>query len=220
VIDPNDPATLYYGGNVLNKSTDRGATWTPISPIQDPLPGTPSDLDPVYRNYGTITTVAVSKSERGTIYAGTDTGRLWKTEDGGGSWTEFTDPKLPDRWVSSVAIDPHDADRVYVTFTGFFQGDQSAHVFATADGGASWRNVSGRLPNAPANDVVIDPDRGTVYVATDVGVFYLRNALTWWPAGDGLPLAPVHDLRLHAPSGELYAATFGRGVWKVGLARR
>jgi photosystem II stability/assembly factor-like uncharacterized protein len=216
VIDPNDPATLYYGGNVLNKSTNRGDSWTPISPVDDPLPGLPTDLDPTYVNYGTITAVGVSKSSPGTIYVGTDTGRLWKTGDGGSSWTEFTGRGLPERWVSAVAVDPADADRAYVTFTGFFQGDASSHVWATDDGGRTWTNVSGNLPNAPVNDIVIDTERETVYVAGDVGVFFLKNdKKNWKPVGTGLPLAPVHDLRLHTPSDQLFAATFGRGVWKV-----
>jgi photosystem II stability/assembly factor-like uncharacterized protein len=225
VIDPNDPATLYYAGDVLNKSTNRGESWTAISPTTNPLPGVPTEVDPTYFRYGTITTVGVSKSAPGTIYAGTDTGRLWKTEDGGATWTEFTNRGLPQRWVSSVAIDPTDAQRVYATFTGFFQGDQSSHVYATTNGGRTWRNVSLNLPDAPANDVVIDTERSMVYVATDVGVFSRREGRfgwsgAWRPVADDLPVAPVHDLRLHAPSDQLFAGTFGRGTWKVRLDRR
>lgn len=219
VIDPNDPKTLYFAGDVVNKSTNRGETWTPISPVTNPLPGMPTELDPTYFRFGTITTVAVSESVPGTLYAGTDTGRLWKTDNGGGNWTEITG--LPKRWVSSVAIDPINRNRAFVTFTGFFQGDDNAHVYATTDGGRSWRNVSSNLPNAPVNDVVIDYRRNTVYVASDVGAFYLRNRRgNWKPVADGLPLAPVHDLRLHAPSATLYAGTFGRGAWKAPVPRR
>jgi photosystem II stability/assembly factor-like uncharacterized protein len=222
VIDPNDPAVLYFAGNQLNRSTDRGETWTALSPPH------PNDLtgffeqgrdDPIYRNWGTITTVSVSKTEPETIYVGTDTGRLWKTEDLGATWTEFVGEGLPERWVTRVAIDPDDEDVVYATFSGFRNGENAAHVYRTEDGGRRWRNISGKLPNAPVNDVVLDSDRRRdVYVGTDVGVFQLKNGKRNWEAvGDGLPLAPVLDLRLHEPTDTLYAGTFGRSAWKVGL---
>jgi photosystem II stability/assembly factor-like uncharacterized protein len=173
----------------------------------------------VYRNWGTITTVSVSKTEPETIYVGTDTGRLWKTENLGETWTEFVGKGLPDRWVTRVAIDPDDEDTVYATFSGFRNGEDAAHVYRTEDGGRRWRNISGNLPNAPVNDVVLDSDRRRdIYVGTDVGVFHLReNNRNWRAVGAGLPLAPVLDLRLHEPTDTLYAGTFGRSAWKVGL---
>ena len=221
VIDPNDPAVLYFGGNQLHRSTDRGDTWTLISPPeQNYLTGTfePGREDPIYFRWGTLTTISVSKTAPETIYVGTDTGRLWKTTDLGANWTEFTNKGLPTRWVTRVAIDPRDEDVVYATFSGFRNGEDAAHVFKTTDGGETWANISGNLPNAPVNDVVIDTERDTVHVGSDVGVFTLKNGRKDWKStGDGLPLAPVLDLRLHGPTDTLYAGTFGRSVWKVGL---
>ena len=219
VIDPNDPAVLYFAGNQLNRSTDRGDTWTAISPPHpNDLTGTFEDgrNDPIYRNWGTITTVGVSKSDPETLYVGTDTGRLWKTDDLGATWTEFVDERLPKRWVTRVAIDESDADTVYATFSGFRNGEDAAHVYRTTNGGESWQNISTNLPNAPVNDVVLDGD--DVYVGSDVGVFMLRaHSVAWRPVGSALPLAPVLDLRLHGPSDTLFAGTFGRSVWAVGI---
>jgi photosystem II stability/assembly factor-like uncharacterized protein len=95
-------------------------------------------------------------------------------------------------------------------------------VFRTKDGGDTWTNISGNLPNAPVNDVVIDTERDTVYVGSDVGVFFLKadevaGEENWHAVGTGPPLAPVLDLRLHAPTDTLFAGTFGRSVWTVGL---
>jgi photosystem II stability/assembly factor-like uncharacterized protein len=222
VLDPNDPAIVYYGGNVLNKSTNRGDTWTRVSPPEVDLTGTfesPDRVDPKYPNYGTITTISVAKTAPDTIYLGTDTGRVWKTEDGGETWTRFSSHGLPTRWVTRVAIDPDDSQTVWATFSGFRNGEDAAHVFKTTNGGETWANVSGNIPNAPVNDVVLDKTRGTVFVGTDVGIFALRNGKkNWVPVGVGLPLAPVLDLRLHSPSATLYASTFGRSMWKLDLS--
>jgi photosystem II stability/assembly factor-like uncharacterized protein len=223
VIDPNDPAVLYFGGNQLHRSTDRGDTWTLISPPeQNYLTGTfePGRNDPIYFRWGTLTTVAVSKSAPETIYVGTDTGRLWKTDDLGATWTEFLGKGLPKRWVTRVAVHPDDADVAYATFSGFRNGEDAAHVYRTTDGGDTWQNISGNLPNAPVNDVVLNTEApGTdVYVGTDVGVFVLEGDRHLWKSvGRGLPLAPVLDLRLHEPTQTLFAGTFGRSAWKVGL---
>ena len=224
-FDPNDSSILYYAGNVLNKSTDRGTTWTAISP-SDPnsLPGTfePGRNNPLlhgnYGNWGTITAIDIAKTAGDTIYAGTDTGRLWKTDDGGQTWTRFDSHGLPERWVTRVAIDPRDEDVVYATFSGFRSGEDAANIYKTEDGGRSWMNISGNLPNAPLNDVIVDVERDTVYVGGDVGVFYLKNGKkNWKPVGGGLPLAPVLDMRLHAPSDTLFTNTFGRSMWKLDL---
>jgi photosystem II stability/assembly factor-like uncharacterized protein len=89
-------------------------------------------------------------------------------------------------------------------------------VFQSADGGDSWKDISGRLPNAPVNDIVITGQ--TLVVASDVGVFMSRNAgKNWLALGNNLPLVPVTDLRVHEPSNQLFASTFGRGVYNIDL---
>ena len=90
VLDPTTPSTLYLGCNVLSRSTNRGATWTTIAPVNlltgpEPAGG---EQDPLYAHqYPTISAIGVSKSDPNTIYAGTDNGRLWRTTDLGATWT-------------------------------------------------------------------------------------------------------------------------------------
>jgi photosystem II stability/assembly factor-like uncharacterized protein len=209
-FDPNDPDVMYYGGNILNRTTDGGETWTPISPDLTGGPG----RDTLYP-YGTLTTVAAAKTDGQRLYVGTDDTRVWRSTDGGGTW-ERIDEELPDRWVTRVAVDPEDEDLVYATFSGFRNGDEEAHVFQSADGGDSWTDISGKLPNAPVNDIVTAG--GTLFVASDVGVFMSRNAgKNWLTLGNNLPLVPVTDLRVHEPSNQLFASTFGRGVFSIDL---
>lgn len=223
-FDPSNPAVMYYGGNVLNRSTNNGAAWTPIS---EDLTTDPEQLDPNsgYRIYGTITTVAAAKSDAKVIYVGTDDGLLWRTTDTGGSWTRLQDTDdpatpqnendLPDAWVTRVAVDPQSADVAYATFSGFRNGSATPHVVKTTDGGASWTNISGNLPAAPVNDVVVVPG-GKLVVGTDVGVFLSTDGgATWLSLGTGLPTTPVLDIRYHQGTNSITAATFGHGIQRV-----
>jgi hypothetical protein len=89
---------------------------------------------------------------------------------------------LPQLWVNSITVDPTNADRAWVAFSGFRTGDDGSHLYETTDGGATWRSVSGVLPNAPIEDVVFDRASNAIYVSTDLGVFWAHVP----PANDGL----------------------------------
>ncbi len=220
-FDPNDPSVIYFGGNVLDRSTDRGTTFTQISPPGDfltgPVPPEENDLGPFYANeYATITWIAPAKTDPNTIYLGTDTGRLWKTTDLGANWSEFTGKGLPVRWVNAIVVDPTNADHVFVAFSGYREGDDSANVWETTDGGDSWHNVSGNMPNAPVEMIIYDQPAGQLYAATDLGVFYRgKGEKNWKRLGTGLPNTPVLDVKLSGDRQTVYAATFGRSVWRL-----
>lgn len=213
VFDPNDPQVLYAGSNLVNRSSDGGQSWTAISPD---LTTDPEQLDPNpnYRIYGTITTIAVAPSRSATIAAATDDGQLWLTGDGGESWQRLRDPKLPRLWITRVAFDPSDERVLYVTYSGFRAGSNEPHVLVTRDGGRTWDDLSGDLPDAPVNEIVVA--RGTLLVGTDVGVFASDRPGRWYVLG-GLPAVPVFDLDYHAGSNTVTAATFGHGVQRAEL---
>ncbi|MCW2504525.1 MAG: hypothetical protein JWO79_2809 [Actinomycetia bacterium] len=213
VFDPGNPAIMYYGGNRLNRSVNSAASWSAISPDL-----THGDGGTGGYPFGTITAVAVAKANPAVIYAGTDDGRVWITRNTGGSWTEIT-AGLPTRWMTSIAVDPANADVAYVTVSGYRSGDNGAHVWRTANGGTTWRDISGNLPNAPVNRLVLDPRTPAVlYVASDVGIFSSPNGGTSWQAlGSGLPAVPVADLDVLASGSStvLTAATFGLGMYRL-----
>jgi hypothetical protein len=136
--------------------------------------------------------------------------------------------------LSSVAVDPHDAtgSTVYATVMGFTgNGINAPHVYRSTDAGAHWINISSNLPNAPANSVVVDPnDANTLYVAMDTGVYVTTEVAScatancWSVYGTSLPNAPVVELAVASAmatgdgrSGELRAATYGRGIWQIPL---
>jgi len=212
-FDPVDPTIMYYAGNLLNRSTNAAATWSVISPD---LTGGPSP-NRAYP-FGTITTVAVAQTDGSVLYLGTDDGRVWTSKDLGASWTRLSDAQFPDAWVTRVAIDPGDADVAYVTFSGYRSGDQQGYVFRTSDGGKSWEDLTGDLPLAPVNDIILVD--ASLVVASDLGVFASDDGQSWFRAASGLPAAPVTQLRFEPNSRKLFAATFGRGMYSLDLASK
>jgi hypothetical protein len=223
VLDPSNHNVVYFAGNVLDRSTDQGVTFTQISPPGDyltgPVPPDENDQGPFYANeYATITWVAPAKTDPNTIYLGTDTGRLWKTTDLGATWTEFVGKGLPVRWVNSIVVDPTNADHVFVAYSGYREGDLSSNVWETTDGGQSWANISGTLPNGPVEMLAYDQARQQLYAATDLGVFYDKNSnKNWKRLGHGLPASPVLDIKITGDGTTIYGATFGRSVWRMPL---
>jgi hypothetical protein len=215
-FDPGNPATVYYAGDVVNKTTDGGNTWTPISPDLGLLdPGT--ELNPLYAaHYGTVTSMAVARGDANDIWAGTDNGHLWHTTSGGPAWTLISSSVLPARWISGVTIDTGNTKTVYVSYSGFRQGDRTPYLFRSTDDGATWHNITANLPEAPVNDLRVV--NGRLYVATDVGVFTSSSgSIKWYLLGSGLPRVPVTHLRYIPKNHTLYASTFGRSVWSVRL---
>ncbi|HEU4348584.1 MAG TPA: glycosyl hydrolase [Actinoplanes sp.] len=206
-FDPNDPNVMYYGGNRLNRSVDNGVTWTPISPDLTGGPG--QDAYP----FGTITTVAAAASDPNTIWVGTDDGRVWTTSNRGAAWTLRLSGQP---WVTRVEVDPSSASTAYVALSGYRAGSYQPHVLVTRDGGLSWTDLSGNLPQAPVNDVIL-AGQGTLYAATDQGIFVSAADGVWQRLGTGLPLVPVDDIEYDPGNDRLVAATFGRSMYELVL---
>jgi photosystem II stability/assembly factor-like uncharacterized protein len=246
VIDPNIPPAaadgtqlpnaIYIGGNYIGRSLNRGTSFETISPIDttpadptdptDALPGAiPADEIDIglYTNlYGAVTALAPAKSPTpvpfaSTVYAGTDTGLVWKTDDAGATWKRMQG--LPTRWVNSIVADPDNANHAYIGFSGFRQGDDAANVWETTDGGNTWVNISHNMPNAPVDMLEYDPKGDVLFAATDLGVFDRKDGdSAWYEISVGMPNVPVLDLKLSGDGKELIVATFGRSNFKLPLS--
>lgn len=215
ILSHFDDRTLYMGGNHVLKSTDRGQSWTPISPdLSDPAEG-PRGVVP----FGTITTLSQSRLEPGLLYAGTEGGTLWRTRDEGGSWERLA-AKLPRKWASRVVASAHIPGRVYVSFTGYREDEFRTYLFASEDHGASWRDIGGTLPEESVNVIQEDPEHPDIlYVGTDLGVWVSGDrGGSWHALSARLPTTPVHDLDVHPRAGELVIGTHGRSVFVLELA--
>lgn len=213
VFDPQNPEILYFGSQILYKSTNHGQMWNAIS----------GDLtngdDGGNIAYNTLTTISVSPLNQNIIYTGSDDGNVYFTENGGTNWNIIS-MQLPNRWVTSVAADPFEENTVYVTFSGYRWDDYLSHVFRSQDNGQNWEDISSGLPETPINEIIIDAEKeGYLYVATDVGVYYSPdNGQNWETAGSDLPIIVVNDLRLHNSTRKLVAASFGRGIYTLDLS--
>lgn len=192
-------ARLYSGRRNLWRTADGGGNWERLRP----------------GNNGLMSAVGVTSSidDAGKIIIGTSIGELRYTLDDGRTWRASTGG--PGRAVSDLRYDPINSRRVYATFSGVGSG----HVYRSDDYGATFVNISANLPNAPVNAIAIDPvNNEHLFVGTDAGAFVsLNGGRVWLPFNEGLPLAPVVDLKIHTASRTLIAATHGRSMFKINI---
>ena len=213
ILSPFNPEIVYYGSNRLYQSSNRAVSFTAISP--DLTDGQhPSGA----LSYGTLTAIAASHTNATTIYTGSDDGNVNVTFDGGTTWTTVNNG-LPNRYVTSIAIDPEDDLTAYVTLSGFALIDYAPHVFKTIDGGQNWTDISSNLPSIPANDIILIPDTDLLILATDLNIWYSdTDGASWDILGNNLPMTIIRDLKYHEPTTTLYAGTFGRSISKINLS--
>jgi photosystem II stability/assembly factor-like uncharacterized protein len=212
LISAFDPATLYAGTNALVKSTNRGVSWTAVSPdLSDPAGGDRATVP-----YGTITMIAESPLLQGLIYVGTEGGRVHVTRDAGAHWAEVGG-SLPKKWVSRIVASQYAAGTAYVAFTGYRQDDSRAYLYRTTDFGGTWTSIVSNLPAESINVIREDPRNADVlYMGTDAGVYVsLDRGTTWVSLSATLPTTPVHDLVVHPRDDEIVIGTHGRGVFVI-----
>jgi photosystem II stability/assembly factor-like uncharacterized protein len=204
VMDPTDPAVLYFGTYRVYRTANRAESWTLLSP----------DLS---GGNGRVSAIAPAAADPAVLYVGTSDGLVQFTANGGATWTPRSLPTSGPRYVQDIAVDPRDPLTAWVVVSGFL----TPHVFRTTNGGATFTNVSGSLPDTPVNAVVVDPtSRGTVVIGTDLGAYMSADSGgTWTPLTSGMPNVAIFALGYNASTGTLIAATHGRGMFQLQLDR-
>ena len=221
-VSMHDDKVVYHGGNVLFKTTTRGQSWTPVSgdltrndKTRQGWGGGPITNEGAGGEvYATIVVIEESPHDVNTMYVGTDDGLIQRTRDGGKTWTNVTPAAWGDGLVNEIAISPHDAGTIYVSFRKDRLGDPTPHIFVSKDYGASFsRIVSGLRDGEPVRVVREDPERkGLLYAGTETGVYVSYDAgAQWLPFRGNFPVVPVTDLQVK--HGDLIAATEGRAFW-------
>ncbi|HEX9010719.1 MAG TPA: hypothetical protein VF804_10145 [Holophagaceae bacterium] len=208
-LSPHSPEILYLGAQEVLRSLDEGATWTRISPD---LTGAPKAGNVPW---GTLTMVAESPKRFGLLYAGTDTGRVWVSRDGGYAWTRCEQGLPKDRWVTRIEPSSHDEGTVYATFSAYRNDASEALIYRSADYGATWASIRGNLPAENLNVVREDPvNADLLFAGSDLGLFAtLDGGRRWEALGADLPHVPVHDLALQPQAHDLVVGTHGRSAW-------
>ena len=232
LLSPHNPSTVYIGGNRLFRSTDRGSSWTPISPDlttavdRDTLQLMGTRLKEVklakndgVEDYGTLFTVAESRRVAGLIYTGSDDGQVHVTRDGGATWTNLTSRMVGvPRWAYVSRVEPSRfADgTVYVTFDAHRTGDYGSYLFASTDFGATFKSIAGTLPKGEvARSITEDQKNADVlYLGTETGLWVtLDRGQRWTRVRANLPTVPVYEITLHPRDNAMILATHGRGIW-------
>jgi photosystem II stability/assembly factor-like uncharacterized protein len=227
ILSPHDSRVIWFGGNHLFRSADRGDTWTIVSPdlstadtafVNPESGGLTRDVTSA-ETHATVFTISESPLVPGVVWAGTDDGNIQLTRDGGRTWTNLRSNLrgVPAHtWVSRMLASRVDPGTAYVVFDGHRRGDMKPYVFKTADYGRTWNSLSATLPATLPVYVVREDVRNPrlLYAGTETGVLVSIDAgRAWHPLGTGLPIVPVYDLVLHPREGDLIAATHGRSVW-------
>ncbi len=206
----NRPTRGSYGIGVL-KSEDGGATWSHV-------------LDWSLHQERGVQKVRVNPADPDDVWAATTEGVLRST-DGRQTWTPLTNG-VPDDFIGKIILSgyPADPDVVYASVGDGIEtsGPTSTTLIRTLDGGATWTDVTGALPDVPTNAVIVDPQfPDEVYVGNDLGVYRSEDGgQTWTTFSAGLPEAVmVMDLQVSIPDHSLRVATHGNGMWKRSLGR-
>jgi hypothetical protein len=203
LLDPNGDRLYTASDHVHRLSPAKDATnWLTIS------------LQKVVRNTGIVTDLEMPEPNPRWMYSSSSDGKVFVCENLIALDTEWYDEStgLPNRWISDIHIGWGTLRTVYAALSGY----GTSHAWKTIDGGKTWVDISGDLPDIPCNTIIPSrTDSNAVFLATDLGVWYTTNGgVNWKQFGNGLPNVVCYDMKL-TPENRLIVGTYGRGVWSV-----
>ena len=222
VMNQDNPAQLLLGTYRLYRTDNATApkasdvSWLPISPD---LTGGCTGTAP--NGARTCALSAIGLGGGTAAYTGSLDGMVFVSPDAQTSssptWTRVGKQSLPNRPIASIAVDRSNYRIAYLGYNGFNLATPGhpGHVFATADGGEHWKNVSGNLPDVPVNSLLLDPSYpNTLYAGTDVGPFVTYDGgANWGAMGAGFPIVSIGQLDLDPLHRTMAAGSYGRGAF-------
>ena len=227
-IDPFDHNTVYYGCQVIFRTTDAGHSWSVVSPdlsTQDPAHIAPSGGivgDNLGQFYGEVVfAIAPSKIQKGLIWAGTNDGQIWYTKDAAANWVNVTSQLKglpPGGTIARIAPSSFDAATAYVAVDRHLVDDRDPYIYKTTDFGKSWKRISSDLPKGELSyvrTVTEDPNcQGLLFAGTGNALHYsLDDGGHWSALKTGLPPAPVTWAVVQKEFHDLVISTYGRGLY-------
>jgi photosystem II stability/assembly factor-like uncharacterized protein len=227
-IDPFDHNTVYYGCQVVFKTSNGGQSWSVISPdltTQNPEHNVSSGGmigDNLGQFYGEVVfALAPSTVQKGLLWAGTNDGKVWSTRDGGAHWNDVS-PNLQGLpalgTVTSIEPSFFDAGTAYVSLDAHLVDNRDPYILKTTDYGKTWASVAGNLPKGPlayVRNVSEDPNcKGLLFAGTGNALYYsLNDGGSWTHFDKGLPPAPVTWTVVQKRFHDLVVSTYGRGLY-------
>jgi photosystem II stability/assembly factor-like uncharacterized protein len=232
-VSVHDHNTVYYGGNYLFKSNNRGDSWTRLgndltsgvdrNKLQ--IWGKTPDKQTLSRHdgveeYPTITTISESPVNAEVLWAGTDDGNLQVTRDGGKTWKNVAG-KVPGvatgTYVSRVVASKYAEGTAYVTFDGHRSDDYGIYIYTTSDYGETWKAIRNGIPDSAGSvHVVREHPRNAnlLFAGTEFGLWISwDHGANWTAFKNNFPTVPVDDIELQARENDLVLATHGRSIW-------
>jgi len=228
-LSRHDRNVLYFGGNFLFKSTDRGSSWTKVSP--DLTTNDPAKLkdsggltidNTGAENHCTILTITESPLKAGVIWVGTDDGQVQLTRDGGATWTNVTANiksfGAHDNWVTRIEASHFVEGGVYLTVSRHQVADYRPYIFKSEDFGQTWVSLRGDLPEYGYLHTVRESplNRNLLFAGSEFGLFISADGgKRWIPYKGDFPTVAVRDIQIHPREHDLIIGTHGRGVWII-----
>lgn len=231
VVSEHAAGRIYYAGNRLYRSDDRGDHWQAVSGdltrdldrMTMPIMGKVQDEDAVGLHLYTttmsvITALAESPIDPELLYTGSDDGLIHVTEDGGASWTSVAaiEGLPPHSYVTDLFASRLDPDVVFATFNNWQNGDFRPWVWRSDDRGRSWVNVTGDLPERSGTWSIVQDhvDPELLFVGCEFGVFFsVDRGERWVELRGGIPRIQARDLHVQRHWDDLVVGTFGRGIF-------
>ncbi len=231
LVSQHEPGVVYFGGNRLFISRDRGLTWERTEDLtrgidRDTLilmgvEGADSMLskNDGTSSFGELTTIAESPIDPNVLWIGTDDGNVQVTRDGGTTWTEVSRNVrgVPDgTYVSRVIASVTGPGVAYVTFDAHRDGDFAPYVFKTDNFGRSWTRLTRGLPPDGSLNVIREHpgNPNLLFLGTEHGLFVSTDAGGRWTCfKSNLPTTLIDDLAIHPRDDDLIVGTHGRSIW-------
>ncbi|MET1259807.1 hypothetical protein ABV409_10705 [Flagellimonas sp. DF-77] len=226
--DPFDNATVYFGSQFVHKSTNKGQTWTVISPdmtTNDPEKQKQSESGGLTmdatgaENHCTILVIEPSPVEKDMLWIGTDDGRVHITQNGGSSWTEVTAniKGLPKgSWIPQIKASQKNKGEALLIANDYRRFNYTPYAYRTTDYGRTWKRIVDENDvQSYALSIIEDPENpNLVFLGTDDGLYLSFNAGdTWQKWTEGFPTVSTKDLVIHPREHDLVIGTFGRAAW-------
>ena len=227
-MSPFDNNTIYFGSQFVHKSTDKGETWTIISPditTNDPEKLKQSESGGITmdatgaENHCTILVIEPSPVEKDMLWVGTDDGRVHFTQNGGQNWTDVTKniKGLPSSsWIPQIKASNKNKGEALLIANDYRRFNFTPYAYRTKDYGKTWNRIVDETDVKSYTLSIVEDleEPNLMFLGTDDGLYISMDAGNMWTKWtEGFPTVSVKDLVIHPREHDLVIGTFGRAAW-------